>query len=616
MRLVPLFILFCTALRAQGLLILPKSPLVLAGHRLQLSVQGHSAEEFQWSADQGKVDEHGAFTAPQWSGLCHVSATSRYRVSESVTMEIRVLYLSLEVSPKQAWAPPDGNVHFQASMNVDDPALKDGLKWKIDPEQGLSSAVIDPGGNVFAGSGTGDYRVTAWSADFPDVADSAEFHVFSPRSGSVNPENGNKVEVYVSPGTSKVFAGEWVRLSAETGGIIPQFHAWSIVGNPTHAWLNQAEPGEVVFHASKSGEYRVRAASMAYPECFAEATIAVIPSFRLSPLESLRLVGQSAVSLNDQAILILGGWDGRTFQDKVLRSEDDVASRESGRLSMPRARALAVVLSEDRIMLVGGLGGDPAKPEVLRSAEIYYPTAGRSLLVGACAWPHIGGALVPLPKGRALLLGGTDEKGNPCGAECFDGETSAFRVLGTRVWPAHAAIVTLGSGQVLILGGELNGRPLKEAWLFDPGTEAFARCGAMNVARSRFGAIALGRDQSKVLVCGGRGLNGSLREAELFSCVTGHSIPIGAMAVPREGHALIQNFSGSVEVVGGSNASLPSRLVERWGSKDMTFDESDAQAPELLCPVLMWLKDRMATLPTERSPGAGPPLPPLWGLWD
>jgi hypothetical protein len=152
-----------------------------------------------------------------------------------------------------------------------------------------------------------------------------------------------------------------------------------------------------------------------------------------------------------------------------------------------------------------------------------------------------------LGSGRVLVAGGDDGTNILSGAELYDvsGTFAVTGSLGTaRVY--HTATL-LGSGKVLIAGGNTVGTSgLATAEIFD-GTGAFAPTGSMTAARSLHTATLLG--SGKVLIAGGVASNVFRSSAELFDGATFTST--GSMASARAGHTTTILGSGKLLVAGG-----------------------------------------------------------------
>jgi hypothetical protein len=223
-----------------------------------------------------------------------------------------------------------------------------------------------------------------------------------------------------------------------------------------------------------------------------------------------------------------------------------------------RARAVAVTLSDGRVLVVGPssfyvpAGRAPEMdPRVFDTAEVYDPATGRFSLVGSlppidrAALAAAGvdlpsdspsqastGTLVSLPDGGALLVGHGDEwtrmvvqKHNGLVSRTFrfDARSGRWRQVGRAIagfndhvpytwrqtpgldlWGAFAA--ALPDGRVLVAGGQTGNAPddwktSRVARLYDPVTSTWSRLPTMPEGWQRGVTVALA--DGSVLLIGG-----------------------------------------------------------------------------------------------------------------
>ncbi|HEX9009379.1 MAG TPA: hypothetical protein VF804_03355, partial [Holophagaceae bacterium] len=327
------------------------------------------------------------------------------------------------------------------------------------------------------------------------------------------------------------------------------------------------------------------------------------------------LIGATPVQAGAEAYLILGGWDGKAASTQVLRL--DLAAKGLNpllRLQVPRARCLAARLTDGTLLVAGGIGSDGRS--AVRVAERLDVERKAAWKVGEARWAHIGGLMQALPGERALLLGGTEPDGTACGLEVFDATSGAFTVLDRRAWPAHAAALTRRTGQVLIVGGELAGRPQPLIWQFDPRSNGLTPFGKLRQARSRCTATLLWND-AEAIVIGGRGTGGALASVERISLATGVSSPGGNLVAPREGHAAIQIPTGLILVFGGGDGPKASRLLENWNPDENGCRVQDNLESGAWLPFLGLQPDGSTFVYGLAEVAYGKvPLPPAWGVWN
>jgi hypothetical protein len=208
---------------------------------------------------------------------------------------------------------------------------------------------------------------------------------------------------------------------------------------------------------------------------------------------------------------LIGGHDGTSAlaDAEIFDPALDAFSRALGRMSAARVRHLAVLLGDGRVLVVGGGALDGTQAP--QTTELFNPatgtfSAGPPMRVSS----RIGFAGARLADGRVLYCGGCS--GSDCGGPGLDsceiytperGGPGTLALTGSLNVPsAHHAMVTLGTGQVLLVGGVSGGVALARAERFDAVTGRFTMVGALAAARAD-AALALLTD-GRVLVAGGR----------------------------------------------------------------------------------------------------------------
>lgn len=284
--------------------------------------------------------------------------------------------------------------------------------------------------------------------------------------------------------------------------------------------------------------------------------------------------GHQAVVLDDGRVLVSGGIAGGELLASAEVYDPAVGTwTPTADMTTPRLGHTLTVLSNGRVLAAGGTalesgrgtaGGQTIRPEA--SAEIYDPTAGTWSPAGHMASSRFEHTATLLSDGRVLLVGGLGpvEGGLAplASAELFDPAASAFVRTSDLDEPRtnHAAAV-LPDRSVLIIGGA--GGPngdvsLASAELYDP------RQGSWTVVESlaepRTGHTASVLADGRVLVTGGetmsRGTRRSLDGAEVYDPADGTWRSAGTMACPRSEQAAVVLQDSSVLVVAG-DATFP-----------------------------------------------------------
>ncbi len=218
-------------------------------------------------------------------------------------------------------------------------------------------------------------------------------------------------------------------------------------------------------------------------------------------------------------------------------------------LSVPRTGAAAALLSDGRVLVIGGLD---AGGLTLNTTDFVNPdgtvTPGPALNVGRSGHTatFIAGNLV-------LVAGGNTADGATNSAELFDATANTWTLLSTTLNDArsgHAAFV-LPDSTVAILGGNNGSTAVASVELFNPLSRQFTYMGVLNTPRTSPAIAAL--SDGRLLVAGGSDASGAtLATTEIFDPLTGFSTSGPSLTTPRSGASATTLVDGRVAVIGGS----------------------------------------------------------------
>jgi len=251
-------------------------------------------------------------------------------------------------------------------------------------------------------------------------------------------------------------------------------------------------------------------------------------------------------------IFVAGGMPSTSISTKPLKTAEyyePISDSWFTATSMTAERSHAGydVLSDGRILVVGGHGFDSFGSTQLKTVEIYNPSTKTWAAGAALNTERSDGAVLALAGGKAIVTGGWNETDYTIGGvEYFDG-TAWTSILGKGLTEPRMFHVAsqLTDGRILVAGGNVEYDDPKYAMTAtatadlislgtDPKTTAtLASTGSMAVARIAPAAIALGQN---VLVNGGQttDVDGSeTTSTELFdttigaACSTSSPCPTG-----------------------------------------------------------------------------------------
>jgi hypothetical protein len=305
-----------------------------------------------------------------------------------------------------------------------------------------------------------------------------------------------------------------------------------------------------------------------------------------------------AIALPDGDVLVIGGTAtadrdepfGPFLATVELLGEKTTTARASMRLA--RVGHTATLLSDGRVMVVGGIGDDRA---ALVSVEIYDLKANSWTPGPSLATGRANHTATLLSDGRVLVTGGTDSDGNAVPhAEIWSRDSAAWSDAGELLAPRSKHVATLlKNGSVLLSGGYAHAeRAARTLELWHPDSNAWTVASEVptdlrdhHAALMRDGSVLLfGSDlyqrnavvlvwlpdepeqqhldvavgasvteleDGRVLLAGGSRRQSSSASASLYDIKTDRWTATAPMHFARSGHRTVRLADGGVLVAGG-----------------------------------------------------------------
>ncbi|MCI0539855.1 MAG: hypothetical protein L0Z50_31995 [Verrucomicrobiales bacterium] len=273
------------------------------------------------------------------------------------------------------------------------------------------------------------------------------------------------------------------------------------------------------------------------------------PSGTWSPAGSMAIgrARHTATLLTDGRVLVVGGLarvGGAFVTLSSVELYDPTTNTwgSAGSMSIARSRHTATRLFDGKVLVAGGRRSDSGP--TLATAELYDPSTGTWGSTGSMADARDNFAAVLLPDGRVLVAGGVS--GDPANGgfvekstEIYDPQTGAWHTVDhmANARFGHQATL-LADGRVLVTGGANSGGHCVysvTAEIYDPQTDTWRNVEPMGTARGFH--IATRLLDGRVLVAGGWTLPACLitgtATAEVYDPMTGHWSQIGGMTIAR-----------------------------------------------------------------------------------
>jgi Kelch motif/Galactose oxidase, central domain len=379
-------------------------------------------------------------------------------------------------------------------------------------------------------------------------------------------------EFHVSTNTLTLVPGgkAYVRLTSALPyfpGLPPEFDAGNI------GWVAQFGQGTGGFRLSQSqgtgSAILTISATDAQPG--AEGTIEIntdppyaAPSVVKSPL----IINLKVAASVSPGVLLAGGqdWNGNTLTSAELWNPSTGNTIPVGAMANARSLHTATRLDDGRALVTGGYN---ASSVAQKTVEFFNPvnnqfTEGPSLLQAraehTATFIHQG----PL-EGDVLIAGGCDEGGSALrNAEIYDPRTNTFSWV-PDMGMAHMrhTATELADGRILIVGGTLSRDSyigVGEAEIFDPATMQWSYAG--NLKEGRQGHTATLLTTGQVLIAGGwNPFDNPIKTAEIYTPGSrAFTYTLGPMSIGRREHVALPLLEGNVLVAGGYNGTMTGEI--------------------------------------------------------
>ncbi len=298
---------------------------------------------------------------------------------------------------------------------------------------------------------------------------------------------------------------------------------------------------------------------------------------RTSSLKSKR-EAPFLVALDDGRALLTGGETGEgdgnvAYSSTYVFDATDRSWTKSGLMNTARSGPAGALLSDGRVLVVGGIYNDGAADHrVLDSSEIWDPATGSWTKTGRLAQARFDASAVTLADGRVLVVGGMEMIETEIGPEVYDPASGRWSAAGTLTAPQRGfVLVPLADGGALVAGGfddsaeGVGQQRLKSVERFDPVSNSWST--ADDLPYTTAGASGVQLADGRVLVAGGSArepevindatgdyISGLATEAALFDPRTGRWTPTAPMPSRRAGASAVLLADGSALLVGGSES--------------------------------------------------------------
>jgi N-acetylneuraminic acid mutarotase len=272
----------------------------------------------------------------------------------------------------------------------------------------------------------------------------------------------------------------------------------------------------------------------------------------------------TATLLLDGTVLVAGG---RSYSSSAgtlaylsdAQIYDPIKGTWTPTTNMTTARAdhTATLLSDGRVLIVGGTNETSDGRHALTTAELYDPSTGTWSATGTLSLGRRGHTATRLLSGKVLVVGAINADGGS--VEIYDPATGQWTLTGRLPigrWGQTATL--LQDGTVLIAGGFWDAA-FRSAELYDPSTGSWRETGQLIVGRGAHRAILL--PDGAVLVVGGQARYDWLHDAEVYDPIAETWSYVGSFTFPANIEAS-PLLDGRILLSGGQENGWVTTLAE------------------------------------------------------
>jgi hypothetical protein len=458
---------------------------------------------------------------------------------------------SITVSSSTNPAPVSATVTFTAVVT---PSAATGTVTFMDGSTSLGTGSLSAGTAAFSTSGlaAGSHSITAvYGGSSTDVGSTSSVltqSILTLTSISLSPLNGS-----APVGATQQFTAT-ATFSNGTNGNITASVAWTSSAT-TVATISSLGVATIL----EEGPTTIQAA---VGTVNSSTTLTGSPSrFRFTGDLITARDTFTATVLQSGKVLIVGGTGSGLSIVGTCELYDPATGTFSatGNLNVPRFNHTATLLNSGLVLIAGGevSNGSGGFTESA-IAELYDPNAGTFSLTGSLNQARKNHTATLLGSGAVLIAGGNGLNGDVATAELYSSTTNSFSTTGNLNTPRDMHTATLlNDGTVLLAGGEpdAGSSALASAEIYSATTGLFTTTGPLNTASVNHTATLLNSGQ--VLIAGGSPLafSGALARAELYNPSNDLFTNIGNLTTPRSSFTATLLSTGDVLFVGGVNNS-------------------------------------------------------------
>jgi hypothetical protein len=293
-----------------------------------------------------------------------------------------------------------------------------------------------------------------------------------------------------------------------------------------------------------------------------------------------------AVLLGNGKVLVAGGYSCDVSGNCASLSSTEIYDPNSGvfsgagNMTIDRTGHTMTLLATGKVLIAGGQSCASASTcNALTTAELFDPVAGTFTATGSLGAARYNASAAVLSNGKVLIVGGFNGVSYPANAELYDPASGTFSVSGALHTPRANATATwleLGGDMIVIAGGSTcvsQACPTASTEYYQGGN--IYTLGNMAKARQNETATLLTNGQ--LFIAGGLNscVSGCVSDATstLYNPQTFSFTSSQSLATARAGHTATLLTDGSVLLAGGINNGVTLSSTELYQPPNLTLPQ-------------------------------------------
>ena len=534
--------------------IQPTSTTVTLGdsHTLSVTASATGALTYQWFLNDTLISgatnrQYSTYTAGTYKVQVTSTLNGNAQTITSVGAVLTIRAASITSVSSDRYVTQGGTTPISFSVSVPG-GVSTTYQWQLN-----GTDVTGATSQVLLASQSGDYTVI----------------VISSRNGFTQTTTSNSIRVTAVPAPT-ITSFDSLSSTIAYGGstnLVPVFSNGTGVITPGNISVNSGD--QVTVSPQSTTTYELVVTNVAGTQIAMSYTVTVTTgSFAdiNTAMSVRRYYGSSSIKLSDGRVLVYGNHEASGSKLVDIYNPSTNQFTRTGDLNVARRNAPGVLLSNGKVLVIGGRTYTLSDVGALNSAELFDPVTNTWSITGYLNAARRNHFVIRLANGKVLVGGGMNTSQNGLKTvELYDPSTESFSALADMPearMDAHAAL--LPNGNVIVMGGRVSGSGtrLKTAVIYDVVNNSWTSVQSQMQDVHEDGASIVTLADGRILIAGGwTSVNNQLNAittVEIFDPSTNTFTTAQPLPTQRADLIAHQLLDGKIVFIGGSDGTTVS----------------------------------------------------------